>query len=498
MSASWPRNWEAWPLASVGDWSGGGTPTSSEVAYWDGDVPWITPKDMKALRLASSQDKITPAAVESSAAKMIDAGAVLFVTRSGILAHSFPVATTSVAATINQDLKAITPVEVIDPEYLAWALRAFERTILRSCSKHGTTVHSIEMPELKRLEVPVAPLNEQRRIVAKIEELFSELDKGVESLTTAREQLKAYRQSVLKHAFEGKLTGRWRERQRNLLGGDGLLEFLRAARATQATRLGLSKPSPVTPLSADVLEALPEIPSEWIWEKLGWLTCGVGHGTSAKSAKSGRVPVVRMGNIQNGVIDWSDLVYTDDDAEIEKYALCSGDVLFNRTNSPELVGKTAIYRGERPAIFAGYLIRLNHAEDIVDGDYLNFYLNSGIAKTFGNSVKTDGVNQSNINGEKLQAYPFPYCSLAEQREVVRLLKEKLSLCDSLLADLEAQHYRADALRQATLRKAFSGQLVRQNPSDEPASVLLERIRARQGEGGAKQRRNGKNGTKEAA
>ena len=148
--------------------------------------------------------------------------------------------------------------------------------------------------------------------------------------------------------------------------------------------------------------------------------------------------MLRMGNIQNAKIDWTDLVYTSDKTEIEQYLLHPGDVLFNRTNSPELVGKTAIYRGDQPALFAGYLIRVNHIGNAVDSQYLNLFLNSHVAKQHGNKVKTDGVNQSNINGEKLQNYPFPYCSLTEQRDVVRLLDEKVSLIEQMERDIDQE------------------------------------------------------------
>ena len=99
--------------------------------------------------------------------------------------------------------------------------------------------------------------------------------------------------------------------------------------------------------------------------------------------KSGTVPVLRMGNIQNAKFEWSDLAYTSDDDEIAKYLLHDGDVLFNRTNSPELVGKTAIYRDERPAIFAGYLIRVNHIRAVSASQYLNLFLNSRVAGEYG-------------------------------------------------------------------------------------------------------------------
>ncbi len=402
--------------------------------------------------------------------------------------------------TVNQDIKAIIPSSAVYYKYLAWALRASARDILKKCTKHGTTVHSIEVPTLKTWTIGVPPKKEQERIVAKIETLFSELDKGIESLKTAREQLKVYRQAVLKHAFEGKLTAHWREQNKDKLETpQQLLDRIQQERqaryqqqlqdwlvATEAWEENGKKgmkpgkprePKPITDLSVEVKSGLPDAPAEWIWQKLGWMTCGVEYGTSAKSAESGTTPVIRMGNLQKGLIDWTDLAFTSDQAEIEKYELKQDDILFNRTNSPELVGKTSIYRAERPAVFAGYLIRINQINTAVLPKYLNFFLNSYIAKQHGNTVKTDGVNQSNINGEKLQSYPFPYCSTYEQDEIVRILEEKISLSDSTLAEIEKEILKSETLRQSILEKAFSGQLVPQDPNDEPASALLARIQA---------------------
>ena len=109
-----------------------------------------------------------------------------------------------------------------------------------------------------------------------------------------------------------------------------------------------------------------------------------------------------MGNIQNGKFDWSSLVFTSSTDEINQYLLKYNDVFFNRTNSSELVGKTAIYKGKRPAIFAGYLIRINQIALLCNADFFNYYLNSQTAKNHGNSVKSASVNQSNINAEKLK------------------------------------------------------------------------------------------------
>jgi type I restriction enzyme, S subunit len=352
----------------------------------------------------------------------------------------------------------------------------------------------------RTLTIPLPPLKEQKRIVAKIEELFSELDAGEENLRKARRQLGLYRQSLLKQAFEGKLTVAWRERNKHRLETPAKLRaLLRSARQAhfeqqlkiwaaaidswQKSRGSLPKPRRPSPpdeieeLPSELIEGLGALPASWFWGRLGSMTLGVEYGTAAKSSETGECPVVRMGNLQNGEIDWNDLVFTSDATEISQYQLTPGDILFNRTNSPELVGKTAIFRGNRRALFAGYLIRVNHIRTVVCSGYLNYFLNSGVARRYGSSVKTDGVNQSNINGAKLAGYPFPYCSLPEQEEIVRILDEQFEIIERNEREIDAALKKSEALRQSILHQAFTGRLVPQDPNDEPASELLARIRA---------------------
>jgi type I restriction enzyme S subunit len=347
---------------------------------------------------------------------------------------------------------------------------------------NGTAQPNLSGRDFARFLVPVPPRSEQDRIVEKLEELFSELDFSIACLSKARYQISLYRQAVLGDAFSGKLTTSWRRANPEaVLPANQMVSVIKAGRDEHYQRKASRNKKKqralkvYKALSDESLRDLPSLPKEWVWEKLGWMTCGVEYGSAAKSADVGSVPVLRMGNIQNGKFDWSDLVYTSDPQEIAKYALRSGDVLFNRTNSPELVGKTAIYRGERSAVFAGYLIRINQIASIVDGSYLNLFLNSRLARRFGSFVKTDGVNQSNINGDKLSNYPFPYCSIAEQQEVVRILEQKLSVVDRMEEDVSRELLKAEALRKSILIRALSGGLVSQNPKDETASLLLMRM-----------------------
>jgi type I restriction enzyme, S subunit len=334
------------------------------------------------------------------------------------------------------------------------------------------------------------PTNEQRRIVEKIEARFDEIDKGVESLQTAKTTLGLYRQSLLKSAFEGRLTADWRARNADKLEApETLLARIQAERETRYKAAlddwqkalttwradgekGRKPAKPKQPNTfPDELQnlqiELPELPHGWVWAHLGLCSSGPEYGTAAKSSDTGEVPVIRMGNLQRGRIDWDNLAFTSDPDEIEQYSLRPGDVLFNRTNSPELVGKTSIYNGEGPALFAGYLVRVNQIEEIASGPYLTYFLNSPFASEHGKTVKTDGVNQSNINASKLQEYPFPYCSLAEQAEIVRILDARLDAADALEAEIDAALTRASALRQSILKKAFSGHSSPRTPPTNP-------------------------------
>jgi len=197
---------------------------------------------------------------------------------------------------------------------------------------------------------------------------------------------------------------------------------------------------------------------KWDRKIIGEVCDRVEYGSSSKSKQVGEVAVLRMGNIQNGRFIWDKLVYSDDADDNRQYFLKYNDVLFNRTNSPELVGKTAIYKGEMPAIFAGYLIRLHRKEKILDADYLCYYLNSEMAIKYGKTVVISSVNQANINGTKLKGYPIPCPPLKDQQVIVQKLDVLSAKTKKLEAIYQAKINKLEKLKKSFLHKAFSGEL----------------------------------------
>jgi restriction endonuclease S subunit len=195
------------------------------------------------------------------------------------------------------------------------------------------------------------------------------------------------------------------------------------------------------------------IPEDWSITPLGQLIHSVEYGSSAKSDSKGEIPVLRMGNLQGGRIDWSDLVYTSRPREISRYSLQAGDVLFNRTNTIDLVGKTSLYEGEREAIFAGYLIRIKVVAEHIDARFLNYILNTPFARRYSIKVVSLAVGQANINAQKLKTYPVP---LPQTMKEQKAIAEALSDMDGLIGALEKLIAKKRAIKQAAMQQLLIG------------------------------------------
>ncbi len=426
-----PDGWAWVRLTDVARLETGHTPSRKHPEYWNGDIPWVSLPDARkhhASVIFETAQHTNEVGLANSAARLLPRDTVCL-SRTASVGYVFrlgrPMAT-------SQDFVNWVCSDALDPRFLTYAILAEGEHILNFGK--GTTHTTIYFPEVLSFYVCLPPRAEQHRIVKNVEALLARINRFEKRLANTNRWLDAFRTSVLARAYHLTLTPHEREKHSN--------------------------------------------------RPLNLLAKTFDYGTSAKSSSSGDMPVLRMGNIVKGKIDWSDLVFTSDRAEIEKYELRPGDVLFNRTNSPELVGKTAIYRGERPAIYAGYLIRIRCSNDLLP-EYLTYCLNSPAGRAFCNEVKTDGVSQSNINATKLKDFAVPSIPVARQRRLVGLVDQLMALADSVELRIAAAIERSELLSRSILAKAFAGELVpteaelarREGRSYEPASVLLERIRS---------------------
>lgn len=376
------------------------------------------------------------------------------------------------------------------PEFMAWMLRSPQLRKQYDKVRLGTGVPRLNIAHVRALDSGLPPLNEQRRIVEKIDALFAHSKKANESLDRIPALLEKLKKSILAAAFRGDLTKDWREAHPDVEPADKLLERIRAERRRRWEEAELAKMhAKGKEPSNDKWKAKYEepvefgsktagLPSGWAWATIDQLAESVEYGTSAKTDDNDSgVPVIRMGNIQDGELVMDNVRYLPPEHEdFPGQLLHDGEVLFNRTNSPELVGKSTVYRGApSPCAAASYIIHVRLIG--VVPELVAHYLNSPMGRAWIRSAISQQVGQANVNGSKLKALAIPVPPLAEQRRIVDLLGRVLSSARRHLNTGSLARQRLERLNQSLLAKAFRGELVSQDPDDEPASVLLERIRA---------------------
>ncbi|MGO6938526.1 restriction endonuclease subunit S [Rhizobium johnstonii] len=342
-----------------------------------------------------------------------------------------------------------------------------------SAAQDGTMYPAVSDSDVSAATIPLPPLPEQQRIVAKIDSLTGKSKRARDHLDHIPRLVEKYKQAVLAAAFRGDLTREWRAQNPSGTVSIGDLEKQRYAAWTARSARGRYA-------DPDELDWRPDIdlPSGWIWASVDQLSYLIQYGSSAKTNDdSAGVAVLRMGNLQGGDLDFSSLKFLPSEhPEFPELLLQSGDLLFNRTNSAELVGKTAVYLGmPRQASFASYLIRIKACG--MNPQLLSAYINSAIGREWVASVVNQQVGQANVNGTKLRCLGVPVMPTGEQQELLQLILSAFSWIDRLASEATNGRKLIDHLDRAVLAKAFRGELVPQDPADEPASVLLERIRA---------------------
>ena len=329
--------------------------------------------------------------------------------------------------------------------------------------------------EYSKLPIPLPPLNEQKRIFDKIEEHFIILDKGIESLKAAQEQLKIYRQSVLKWAFEGKLTDTWRKQQKDLPSAEQLHKQIESERI-ETCKLNNVKVKPTQSVSEKEMKELPELPKQMAWVMLGEILWSVKDGPhySPKYQEEG-IPFISGGNIRPTGIDFKNAKFISKELHEELSKRCKPekwDVLYSKG------GTTGIARVNNYDIDFNVWVHVAVLKMIpsVNPFYLQHALNS--FHCYKQSQKyTHGVGNQDLGLTRMILITLPFCSVKEQEKIVQEIESRLSVCDKIEEAIEDSLLKAEALRLSIIKKGFEGKLVKQNPKDESAEILLAKIRA---------------------
>ncbi len=358
----------------------------------------------------------------------------------------------------------------------------FQRLIIKDAK--GTAMLNLAgVKELELVPFPICSLPEQHAIVSRIEQLFSELDKGIESLKTAQQQLKVYRQSVLKWAFEGKLTEKWRQNQ-DLPDAQELLEKIQKERREKANASG-KKLKPVAPLTKEELTALPALPKGWGWVRLGEICTHITDGThhTPTYVQSG-VPFLSVKDIYNMRVNFENCKFITHEEHQELIKRCNpekDDVLITKSGT---IGRLAIVPKDIDFSLFVSVALLKNIKEIIVSEFLLYSLENYI-NSIDISQDIKGGLLKNFHLEDLRITKIPLCTIEEQYQIVQEIESRLSECDNMEATIAASLQQAEALRQSILMKAFEGRLlnekeleaVRQDPAWESAERLLERIRA---------------------
>ncbi|MGA5163069.1 restriction endonuclease subunit S [Streptomyces pseudogriseolus] len=451
-SGGLPAGWARATLGELGEWLGGGTPSKKRPGFWtDGTIPWLSPKDMGPNVLMATQDLIHESALDDSPVKLVPPGSVALVVRSGILVRKVPVAFVPFEVTLNQDMKAVVPHHGIDARWLAWAVRERERHILENCRKHGTTVASLEMSRLMGTEILVPPHEEQLRIVAEVEQQIARIEAGEEAASTALSNATKMAEQVTS------------------LGSRGCLEECELF------------PAPLA--KADIDDGqIPELPAGWKWSRLGQVASVVG-GITKDSKRQGdpdyvEVPYLRVANVQRGEIVLDKVTTIRVPLEkAEALRLRRGDVLLNEGGDRDKLGRGWVWDGQIDnCIHQNHVFRARVIDAEIHPKLLAWHAN-GFGKSWCDRNGTQSVNLASISLRKIKLLPVPIPPREIQEELVKTIELHLESVAIARAMAEDALARARDLRASLLHAAFTGALVPQDPADEPASVMLDRIRA---------------------
>ena len=441
-----PDTWQWVEISQIGNIETGTTPSKKDKSNYGVDFPFYKPTELEAgINVRESRERLSKKGIKK--ARLLPKNSILVtcigatIGKTGIIRNE---------GASNQQINSIIPVGSIKPNFVYYQVICplFQNQIIKRSS--STTLPILNKSRFSKLLFALPSQNEQNRIVEKIEELFSDLGKATEDLKKIQEQLKIYRQAVLKAAFEGKLTEKWRRKNE------------------------LKLPEEILKIRHNNIKEIYKIPVSWKWlflNDIGFVVSGGTPSTKEPKYFNGEIPWITPKDLSG----YNKKYISKGSRNISKKGLKKssakllpkGSIVFS-SRAP--IGYTAITENELCTNQGFKNLVLN---DGINSEYVYYYLrnNKSLAERY-----ASGTTFKEISGSKFAILPMPLCNLKEQEQVVNEIESRLSVCDKIEKTVEYSLNKIKYLRQSILKKAFEGKLVPQDPNDEPTEKLLERIK----------------------
>ncbi|MAD27557.1 MAG: type I restriction endonuclease subunit S [Pseudomonadales bacterium] len=420
-----PEHWQLRRLKQMARFYGGGTPSRDNPEFWNGDIPWVSPKDMKSEVISGAAECITAEGLSGSSSSMVEAERVLMVVRSGILKHTIPVAINDVPVALNQDMKAIW----LDPCYLSsrffmrW-VQGLNDDLLKAWLKQGATVESIEQDYLSDTLIPVPPVIEREHIVRCLDREVARIDTLIEKKTRFIELLREKRQALITHAVTKGLD-------------------------------------PHVKMKDSGVEWLGEVPEHWEVKRLKFIATvqtGIAKGKDNADRDTVEVPYLRVANVQDGYLDLDEVSTIEvSTADLPRYLLQPGDVLMNEGGDFDKLGRGHVWQGEiEPCIHQNHVFSVRpHG---VSSEWLNTFTSSVAAQFYFMGRSKQSTNLASISSRNLMELAVPLPSEDEQRIILIELGRQTAKLNAIGAKTERSIELLKERRSALITAAVTGQI----------------------------------------
>lgn len=479
-----PDNWIWTTIGEIAILSSGGTPSRANSGYFRGSIPWVKSGELNYNIITDTEEKITQEALDSSSAKIIPSKSLLIALYGSTVGK---IAILGIDASTNQAVASITNFTNFNQYFLFYYLLHNREKLLQK--RKGGAQPNISQKILSEFYFPLPPLNEQNRIVFNIEHLFSELEQAEKVLKKASHQLKLYRQTLLKSAFEGKLTKIWRDQNKPKSA-----EALRTMIITQRQNLykkelvawqdsyktweneNKKNKKPLKPkelvFPAEIektdMKDLHELPIGVIWTKVGFLaSIEMGQSPAGDSYNNtGNGTQLINGPVEFGSTPFSKTLAVKWTTKPTK--LCTKDDLILCVRG-STTGKMNI---ANDIACIGRGVCSIKSEGVLQ-EYINHFFNYSNKKILEMGT---GSTFPSISKEQILNFIIPLFSIEEQKEIITNIESRLTIIESLEKTVKNTIYNCEVFRYSILKKAFEGKLVSQDFNDEPANELLHKIK----------------------